>query len=290
MGMPHDMGMGADGSMEPGLGGDDQMGDMAMDDMHAGSMHHGGNMAMGGGMPQGMGGNGMGGGMGGPAMESDQSGDFDWVFNEDADFEIDSLFNLTEDDDEGEGDEEQETDECMEEGAINEFMDDSMMGGMGGGMGGMDNGMGGDADFLPSGDMDHDGGANDFGGDDMGGEEDMMTVHGHMDNGGEFEFSFDKDALGFGDGDDMGGMDDMHHEEHEPSHEGAPFGGEGEEEEGNEHQFGESAGEGLPGFHNGKPGKGKRGAKTSRMAIVPENPAVDHAAPFPTPQGTRQKK
>lgn len=282
MGMPHGMGMGADEEMEPGLGGDEHMGDMAMDDMHAGPMGHarGANMAMGGGMPNGgMAGGGMAGGMGGAMGESDQSGDFDWMFNEDADFEVESLFKLNEEDEEEEA-------EHGEDDELREFMDDDMMGG---GMGGM----GGDADFLPAGGMDHDGGANDFGGDmggmddGMGGDEDMMTIHGHMDNGGEFEFSFDKDALGF-DGGDMGG-DDMHHEEHEPSHESDFGGGEEGEDEGSEHQFGESAGEGLPGFHNGKPGKGKRGSKTSRMAVVPENPATDHAAPFPTPQGSRQK-
>lgn len=267
MGMPHGMGMGADEQFEPGIGGDSQMGDMAMDDMHAGSMGHGGDMRHGGGMQ----GNGM-------PMESDQSGEYDWM-NEDTDLEIDSLFNLTEDEDE-------EDEEDGEDEHLKEFMDDNM------------------ADFLPTGDMDHDGGANDFGGDmggsdmddgmgpgDMDGDDDMMTVHGHTDNGGEFEFSFDKDALGFGDdmSDDMGGDmdngDSMSMGGHGGEHE-QPGMGSGED---SDSPIGESAGEGLPGFHNSKPGKGKRGAKSSRMAVVPADPASKHAAPFPTPQGSRQK-
>jgi hypothetical protein len=269
MGMPHGMRMGVEGDEFQQEFGDEDMGNMAMDDMHQGQM----------GPAQGSSGMAVGGGgMAAPAMESDEGGEFDWVFNEDTDFEVDSLFgNLSEEDDE----EETEDDEHL-----NEFMDDDMM-----------NGSAGGDDFLPTGGMDHDGGANDFGGDmggadmgdDMEGDDDMMTIHGQMDNGGEFEFSFDKDAIGFDDdmGGDMGGMGDMHHEEHEPHHE-EPGMGMGEEE--NHNPMGESAGEGLPGFHNGKPAKGRKGGKTSRMAVVPDNPAVSHAAPFPTPQGSKQKR
>ncbi len=313
--MPHGMGGGMGGmedQMDPGMGadptmgghpghmgggmGDDMMGDMAMNDMHQGAdMHpqHPGfnpNAGMsGGGMS---GGGGMGGGLG------ESSEDFDWVFGENTDLEIDSLFNLTEDDDE-----EKEDDE--DEHHLNEFMDEEQD----------------DPDFLPGGGMGGGGGANDFGGDmggmddsGMGGEDDMggmgggmgdmdhgggdmMTIHGQTDNGGEFEFSFDKDALDFdsmGDeggmgGDDMGGDEDgmgggMGGDEHQfgGGHMGNQPGlGSGEEED-EDQPFHEAAGR--------KPGKGKRGPKTSRMSIVPSNPAAKHAAPFPTPMGQRNKK
>lgn len=296
MGQPHDMGMGmpADGGME-GVGGDEHMGDMAMDDMHAGAMPQGqmhpsamhpGEMQhagpeMGGGMAHTMGGAGMGG-----MAESEEPGEFDWVFGENTDLEIDSLFNLTEEDDE----EDAENDEDDEEN-LNEFMD-QMGGGGGGGSG-----------FLPtSGGMDHDAGANDFGGDmggvddmsmdhemddGMGGDEDMVTIHGTTDNGGDFEFSFEPNALGFG-GDEEGGdgSDFLPHdggEHEEPHHDQHGMGGEQEEDE---NPIGEAAG----GFHNGKPGKGKRGPKTSRMSVVPANPATKHTAPFPSPMGNRQRK
>lgn len=277
-GMPDGMGMGDDGGFEQGLGGDEQMGDMAMDDMHGDPMGHAsGGMGMGGGQMGGqMGGHG---GMHDPAMESDESGEYDWVFNEDSDFEVDSLFNnLNEDDEEEEA-------EGEEDEHLKEFMDDGMQS---------------ESDFLPGGGMDHDGGSNDFGGDmgggndmeggdDMGGDDqdgDMMTIHGQMDNGGEFEFSFDKDALGFGGGDDddMNGMDDMSggQEQHDGQEHEQPGMGSGHEDQ--------NPMESAEGFHNGKPGKGKRGPKTSRMSIVPADPAANHAGPFPTPQGSRQKK
>jgi hypothetical protein len=116
----------------------------------------------------------------------------------------------------------------------------------------------------------------------------MMTVHGHMDNGGEFEFKFDPETLGF-DGGDMGGDEgmgdmggDMGHEAPEHSMDQPGMGGE-EEDDNPVH---EAAG----GFHNGKPGKGKRGPKTANMAVVPANPATHHAAPFPSPMGNKRSK
>ena len=285
MGQPHGMGMGMNGEHMGGMGGDEQMGDehmgdMAMDDMHAmggmddgmddqmGGMQHGGMMQHGGGMP-------------GGGMSMGESQEYDWVFGENTDLEIDSLFNLTEDDDDDDDDD--------DEDRLDEFMDDEMQ----------DHG---GSDFLPNG-MD-DGGANDFGGDmggmdDMGGDDmgmggdemggDMQSVHGHFDNGGEFEFKFDPETLGFDGGDmggDEGGMDDMHMGGHEesPEHTMDQPGMGGEEED--ENPMHEAAG----GFHNGKPGKGNRGPKTARMAVVPDAPASNKAVPFPSPMGNKRSK
>jgi hypothetical protein len=36
--------------------------------------------------------------------------------------------------------------------------------------------------------------------------------------------------------------------------------------------------------------KSKKGPKTSRMSIVPDDPAARNAAPFPSPMGNRQKR
>jgi hypothetical protein len=140
-----------------------------------------------------------------------------------------------------------------------------------------------------------------MGGDMGGGDEEMMTIHGTTDGGGEFEFSFDPSTLGFdgdeaggGDmgGDDMGG-DDMGGDDGDMDDHGG----------GGDSGFGGHKGSDKPGFGSDedddnpvheaaarKPGKGKRGMKTARMAVVPKNPATSGAAPFPTPQGTRQKR
>jgi hypothetical protein len=265
-GMPQGMGMGGDGMADDGIGGDEHMGHLAMNDMMD---------------PQHVPGMGMHQDHGHPQFESQDGGEYDWVFGENTDLNIDSLFGLTEEEDEEEKAEHEEGEEHLKE-----FMDDG-------------------ADFLPDGGMDHDGGHTGFDG-DMGGTsmdldsgmdqhgddgmggDDMITLHGQTDGGGEFEISFEKDALGFdgegGDGsDDMSGGDDMSgfggggddmHMDNEP--------GMGDEEE---HPM-----EAANGFHNGKPGHGKAKGPKSRMAVVPANPATKRTAPFPSPMGSRQKK
>jgi hypothetical protein len=281
---PHGLGMGAEHG-EPGMG-DEHLGDMAMDDMHANvnPMHGGGfnpNRAM---APN----PGMNRGYDPTAhMESTEGDDYNWVFEDNIDESIDSLFNLTEEDEE---EKDEDEDEEMKESRLDEFMDEDPMSMADAPM----DAQGGHNDF--GGDMG--GMGDDMGGDDMGGMDDGMggddevTLHGQIqtDDGGtsDFEFSFDPEDLGFektddgmgGDdmGDDMGdenggGMDDM-------SGGGAPpdFG-----------HMGNDPHEGMQ-EGKGKPGKGKRGPRTSPMAIVPRNPAAKSAAPFPTPQGTRQKK
>ncbi len=286
--MPHgmggmdeeDMGLGNDmmGHMQHGMGGDAHMADMAMDDMHSGSgmqqpQHPGFNPNQ------------------QPHFES--AGDFDWVFGENTDLEIDSLFNLTEDEDEDCDDDEKDE---KNEKHLREFMDEEHD----------------DQDFLPNGGgMDAEGGSPDFGGDmggmsggmddDMGGMSgddhndmgggDIMTIHGQTDSGGEFEFKFDKDALDFGDDEDMSG--DMGGHGGDDMGDGQMGGGMGGNQMGGMDQMGsEPEDEEEKPFHEAagrKPGKGKRGPKTSPMSIVPRNPAAKHAAPFPTSMGQRQK-
>lgn len=304
-GMGHEMGMGRDHMGAGHMGVDDTLGDMAMDDMHAGGMQSG-MRQMGGGMGAGgSAGGGMGGGMGGgPAMESAES-DFDWVFNEEADLDVNSLFDLPE----GDEDEEGEDDQLNEFGMHHhdDMMDDGM--GMGGSMdmGGGANDYGGDMGGMSGGGMSGGGmGGDDMGGDMMGGgmggddmmggDDDMVTIHGTTDGGGEFEFSFDPDTLGFGGGDmgdegDMGGGDEFGGGEEHHSHESH---GGGEHHDHDEPGMGEDEEEPPVAeatmVKKGKPGKGQRGPKTARMGIVPADPATDHAAPFPTPQGSRQKR
>lgn len=322
MGLPmhghDDLGMGGDmmGDMSPmmgqqsmdqmghpGMGGgmghdpmDDGMGEMGeptgQHPMHMG--HDPMDDGMGGMTGGHMGGGGMGGGMGGGLGESS---DYGWLFNEDADLDVESLFELDDDEEQldefgmpHEDDMMQDPHDQMGGGGMDAGM--GQMGGandMGGDMGGMGGGMDDGMD-LDSG-MDHQGG-------DMGGDDgDMMTIHGTTDQGGEFEFSFDPNTLGFDDlgGDDMGGggmgdMDDMSdmggHEDHgheggehhEPESDHSGFGHEDEDEE----PMAEAAGR--------KPGKGRKGPRTARMSIVPADPATNHAAPFPTPQGQKQRR
>jgi hypothetical protein len=225
-----------------------------------------------------------------PAMEGTQAGEYDWLFNEDVeDADINEMFDLSEWEDQ------EEKAEHHGDEHLNEFGDHDAygMGGsmdmegghndMGGDMGGMA-GSGGDNMDLDS-SLDHDGG---MGGDMMGGGDDgdMITIHGTTDSGGDFEFSFDPETLGF-DGEGGGeGHDEHHGHEHHDSgigHMDEPGMGMGDDDqppamaESGEH------------WHNGKPGKGARGAKSSRMAVVPANPKVGHAAPFPSAMGQRQK-
>lgn len=291
MGHPHEMGGhnmdGGDGMYgdESMLSGGEPAGDgMGGGHMGGGQMHGGmgGGHHMGDHMSGGMGGSAPAGGMGAMGESTD------WLFNENVDdIDINSMFDITED--------EQQDDENL-----NEFGGMGAMGGMGDedpmGMSGGSNDFGGDMGGIASDPMGDDMGGGGMGGDPMGGmgggDEGMVTIHGETDAGSPFEFKFNPETLGMGD--DMGGEGGEHH------HGG--HGGHGEHHGGSEHDMGSESEPGMGsdddeppvaeaagGFHNGKPGRGRKGGSSSRMSIVPQDPRASHAAPFPTPQGGRQK-
>jgi hypothetical protein len=192
----------------------------------------------------------------------------DWL-DENLNLDVNSLFDLTED-------------EELEEEQLDEFMggheEDDDMDQMGGSMdqSGGANDFGGDMGGMTHGD-DGMGMGDDMGG-GMDGDDDMVTIHGTTDHGGEFEFSFDPDDLGFGgdQGDDHG--DDMSGGHEEPHHmSGMDHADHGMDDE---EPVAESK-KGLP--------KGRK-SKSSRMGVVPASPASAHAAPFPTPQGVKQRR
>lgn len=294
MGHPHDMMGGQHHDGGQGFGDEDMMG--GGDEMHGGMGGMGGHHMADNGMGGGMGGGGMAGGAMHSGMQHGMGAmgeSTDWLFSENVDdIDINGMFDITEDEDGEEGEGEEGEENLNEFGMAGMGQDPMSMGGghsdFGGDMGGIGGGddMGGD----PMGGDPMGGGDDMMGGDDdMGG---MVTIHGETDTGSPFEFKFNPETLGF-DSEMSGGGDEHHHGGHEEHHSsehdgGGDFGGGepgmGGEEEDEEPQVAEGAA-----FHNGKPRRGRKGGSSSRMSIVPQNPRASHAAPFPSPQGTRQK-
>jgi hypothetical protein len=329
-----DMDMGADMDFGTGHEDHDGMGDMGEElgllgddmDMDGLDMGHGHMDHMGAGHNMHMDGDDIMGGddLMGDMHHMDHMGEsFDWINENPSELNIDSFFNLIEE----EGEEDEDVEECnlnefngLEddefEGGDNDFGggDEDAHPGYGGDMGGVagsnDHGMeiggGGDDDMDLDSSLDSHDDEDNFGGNEFGGEgdDDMITIHGHTDNGGEFSFSFDKDTLGFDDndagGDEFGNEEEMHGGEEDNQFGNDDFGGDeensdfGDEDQGDMmahsmDQPGDGYGEEEDDEHNMAEAASHKPGRTTGLDVVPKNRKTSRATPMGTPMGTKQK-